>query len=194
MTARGPVRVALHGPTATAHDYHTGEPGSFDRARRSLADARRAGELAIVTTWLTRSSFRVLADMPADLAAQGVRAWCIEVIATGEGGPFERFVPRLALALPRALHAADRARRLGLAAFVRGAPLCLLGPHVTYALPWAPRAYGDACERCAARPACPGVDALYLERFGGGELRPRDAVAPLPEPADLAALFDGTPI
>ncbi len=184
------VHLSIHGASAEVHDHHTGRPGSFEAACRTLGESRRLGMPAIVTTVLTRSSYRVIADLPVFLSSRGVAAWCIETVRTAGRAvrAFDRIVPRLALAIPFALHALDSARTRGLDAWIRGAPSCLLGPFASAALDLAPsgpasaaaasRAYGAPCGRCGARALCPGVDAQYLARFGDDELRPRDAVTP----------------
>jgi len=82
----------------------------------------------------------------------------------------DRVVPRVALAIPFALHALDAAQALGLPAFMRGAPACLLGPFASRSLDEVPRSFGDVCAGCPCRTSCSGVDAEYLARFGEGEL------------------------
>jgi hypothetical protein len=141
--------------------------------------ARAAGLDVAATTVLTRSNFRVLAALPPLLKARGVQAWLIAVprAAGAAAEAFDRVMPRLGLALPFALHALDGARRLGLEAYVQGAPLCALGPFAERALADEPRAFAEVCEGCPARAGCPGVDARYLARFGGDELAPRDPPA-----------------
>jgi hypothetical protein len=107
---------------------------------------------------------------------------------------FDRVVPRLGVALPFALHALSVAARIGLPAWIRGAPLCLLGPFAARSLASEPGAYAAPCQRCPARPHCPGVDPLYLARFAGDELDERrapEAGGPSPEPAELARMFVG---
>jgi hypothetical protein len=180
------THVALHAADAAAHDYHAGE-GSFAGTVNEIAAARRRGDAIAVTTLLTRSSYRGLADLPQFLLVRGVGAWCIAVPAAPPTTP-DRLTPRLALALPYALHALELARRLELPAFLRGAPLCLLGPHTGRVLPSPPRAFGPRCEACPARPGCPGVDPAYLARFRGDELVPREA-PPRATPPPGAALF-----
>ena len=110
--------------------------------------------------------------MPRMLALRGAAGWCIEVPRwRGDAATAaDRVVPRLALALPFALHAIDAAEALGLPAFVRGAPSCLLGPWAARALDADRRDYGAACRDCSSRDGCVGVDAEYLARFGEGEL------------------------
>jgi len=75
---------------------------------------------------------------------------------------------------------------------VLGAPACLLGPYATRLAPTPERAYAPVCGRCPARSHCAGADAAYLKRFGGDELRPRPALAPVLGPEALARLFVGT--
>jgi hypothetical protein len=105
-------------------------------------------------------------------------------------------VPRLAIALPFANHALRTARAHRLVAWISGAPLCLLGHYAGHALPTPPRAYGAACASCPACAVCPGVDPVYLARFYGDELAPRDA-PPGPAYTDdraavLARMFVGS--
>jgi hypothetical protein len=160
---------------------------------RAMAAARAAALDVVVTTVVTRSNFRVLAPMPRMLASRGASAWCIQVprwrgrAATAA----DRVVPRLALALPFALHAMDAAEALGLPSFVRGAPSCLLGPFAARVLDDEPRAFGARCEGCPSRDTCPGVDEEYLARFGEGELSPRAAVSCDGGHASLRAMFVG---
>ena len=166
------VHLSLHGAEARVHDWHTAMPGSFDAALLTLGAARAAGLDVVVVTVLTRSNFRVLAPIPRLLASRGVAAWCVDVprwrgrAATAP----DQVVPRLALAIPFALHALDAAQALGLPAFVRGAPACLLGPFAGKSLAEAPRSFSEVCAECPSRASCSGVDAEYLARFGGAEL------------------------
>jgi MoaA/NifB/PqqE/SkfB family radical SAM enzyme len=187
------VHVSVHAATAAAHDYHVGVEGSFVAVKAALAHLRARGITVIATTVLTRSNMRVLAELPAFLAGQGVAAWCIEVaLAAGRAATgFDRVIPRLSLAIPFALHALDRARKLGLPSAIAGAPSCLLGPFAARrSTP--PRAFAEPCERCAARDSCAGIDPLYVARWGDAELRPlahEVAIDPLPDA--LARMFVG---
>lgn len=164
--------IALHGAAAGVHDHHAGRAGSFARALDAIRAARAAGVAPTVTTAITRSSYRVLSELPPLLHAHGVAAWELVLARHGDHPPGEadRWVPRLAMALPFALHAIDRATRLGIAAAIVDAPRCLLGPFADRAIVRERRAYPAPCETCAARPSCPGLDAAYVERFGAGEL------------------------
>ncbi len=172
------VHVSLHGPAAV-HDYHTGIPGSYGQTATGLATAAAAGLVVVVTTVLTRSNYQTLEVLPGGLATRGASAWMVALPhAAGRAREgFDRVMPRLALAMRYALHALQTARSARLIEWISGAPLCLLGQYAGHALPAPPRAYGKACEGCAARPMCPGVDPAYLARFGGDELAPRAAPA-----------------
>jgi hypothetical protein len=185
------VHVTLLGDAPVAHDYHTGVPGSFAATLAGAAAARAAGLTIVCATVLTRSNMRALAGLPPLLGARGFAAWLVELPrAAGRAAPaFDRIMPRLALAAPFALHAIDAARRLGVPSWIRGAPLCLLGPLADRSLPGEPRAFGPACDGCAARAQCPGVDPAYLERFGGDELSPREPATSTP--TEIQALFVG---
>lgn len=174
------VHLSIHGARAAVHDYHTGVEGSFERVKTALGHLRAAGSTVVVTTVLTRSNARVLAELPALLDHGGVAAWSIAVPHTAGRAAleFDRVVPRLGLAIPFALHALDRARKLGMAVAITGAPACLLGPWTDASVIDVPRAWAEVCDGCGAQAACAGIDAHYLSRFGGDELRPRAAPGP----------------
>jgi hypothetical protein len=173
------VHLSIHAAEAHAHDWHSGVPGSFEAALRTLAASRASGLQVVVVTLLTRSSFRVLSGVPRLLASRGVAAWCIDVPRWRgrAASATDRVTPRLSLAVPFALHALDAAVQLGLPGFIRGAPWCVLGPFAARALPGDVRSFAAPCDACPARAACPGVDAEYLERFGSHELAPTPPVA-----------------
>ena len=187
------IHLSLHGADAPVHDYHTGRAGSFDELLGAF-DAARTNHLGVaVTTVLTRSNFRVLGKIPSLLAARGALGWNISVPRNAGRAALasDRVVQRLALGLPFALHALSAAHALRLPAWVSGAPLCLLGPLASHALAGDPRSYASACETCAAKSVCPGVDAAYLERFAADELTARDAPTPSLANAEIAAMFVG---
>jgi MoaA/NifB/PqqE/SkfB family radical SAM enzyme len=187
------VHVSLHGATEALHDYHTGTDGSFTQSLGGIAQARAQGVPVVVLTVVTRSNHRNLAELPRLLRARGVAAWTLALPhAAGRAAEaFDRVLPRLALSLPAVLHAVESARTLGLPAWLQGAPLCLTGPYAHRALPDAPRAYGEPCQRCEARPVCPGVDAAYLARFQGDELTPRACPTLAADHPALARMFVG---
>lgn len=188
------AHLSIHGARADVHDFHTGRDGSFVAATATALGLRARGVTVVATTVLTRSNFRVLGELPALLQQLGIAAWTVALpLARGRAAAaFDRVLPRLALALPFALHAIDRAQRLGLPVAITGAPLCLLGPFAGLARHDAARAFAAACTRCPARDRCAGVDAVYLARFLGDELHPREAVAAeAPMSAALARMFVG---
>ena len=176
------LQLSLHGPIAETHDYQTGRPGSFDQILDTFRAALKLGLTIVVVTVITRSNYRDLLRMPPLLKRHGVAAWLLEYVrphgraATG----FARVVPRFGMALPWSLHAIQQARRHSLPAWIRGAPLCGLGPFAKLSLDDPPRTHVEVCAGCAAQPRCPGVDASYLEVFDASELRP------VPAPQALA--------
>lgn len=166
------VHLSIHGAEDAVHDYHTGVAGSLVEALAGLAAARANGLMVVVTTVLTRSNFRSLASIPTLLASRGVAAWLVAMPQCGGrlSAAFDRIMPRLGLAIPFALSALEAAEARGMSPWIAGAPRCLLGPFWGWVLPVTPRAFAPDCEGCAARQECPGLDAAYLERFGGDEL------------------------
>lgn len=193
------LHLSLHGPSAAVHDHHTGVDGSFAEASAGLALARHAGLTIAVTTVLTRSNARSLGALAPWLAAQSVAAWTIAVPRTAGRlhAAFDRVFPRLAMAMPHALHALSAAQQKGVAVFLRGAPLCVLGPFAARTLPDEAGSFDPTrCAACPARAQCPGVDARYLQRFGGDELSPTRAPTGAARPFTareqaLAAMFVG---
>ncbi|HWB76037.1 MAG TPA: radical SAM protein [Nannocystaceae bacterium] len=190
----GDVHVGLHGGRAAVHDWHEGIDGGFVATTAAIERLRARGVTVVASTVLTRSSFRVIGELPPLLAALGIAAWTVVVphVAGRAAADFDRVVPRLALSLPFALHAMDRAQRQGVAVAIAGAPACLLGPWAAEHGDAVARTYPPQCEGCGARARCAGVDAIYVARFGDAELRPRAAVdRARAMPAALARMFVG---
>ena len=188
------VHVGLHGGRAAVHDWHGGVHGGFVSTTAAIERVRARGITVVASTVLTRSGFRVIGELPPLLAALGIAAWTIVVphVAGRAAADFDRVVPRLALSLPFALHAMDRAQRQGIAVAIDGAPACLLGPWAAEQLDAAARMHPAVCDGCGARARCPGVDPIYVARFGDAELRARAPVERTRAmPAALARMFVG---
>ncbi|MBL4683648.1 MAG: radical SAM protein [Nannocystaceae bacterium] len=197
------IHLSIHGARPEVHDYHTSATGSLTATLDGLRALRQRGpEITVVaSTVVTRSNFRVLAELPARLRAWGVTAWSLRWPQTtgGAEAAFDRIVPRLGLAAPFVLHAAAVARREGLAVVIAGLPSCVLGPMAELAQTTRRRSHGEVCNGCPSYDGCPGVDAHYLRRFGPGELhrvdermaaRPTGANSGRTSPA-LARMFVG---
>ncbi len=171
------LHLWMHAASASAHDFHAGVTGGFAAIEAAIGHARAAGVAVVVSSSLTRSSAPVLVGMPAWLQARGVAGWRVAALESdarllgGVGvGPHDGLVSRLSVALPHALQAMSSAARLGLPAFISGAPTCLLGPFAAAMVRRPARSFVPACAACPARFGCCGVAADYLERFGGDEL------------------------
>ncbi|MCK6586064.1 MAG: radical SAM protein [Polyangiaceae bacterium] len=110
------LEVSLHGSTEPMHDYHTSVPGSFKQTRIGLKNARSLGIASSITTVVTRSNFRHLAEIVAVAHGAGARA---VRFATAEpfgraAGDKDRVIPAWELVRPHLVHAAGEAKRLGL--------------------------------------------------------------------------------
>lgn len=186
------LSLSLHAARSAPHDHITQRDGSFDDVRSALGAGRRAGLGLHVFTLLTRSTFRGIAELVPLLQSAGVQTWEIGFPNTAGAleAHFDAVMPRLSLALPYTLHAATQARRAGLKLRLRGMPLCLLGPLATQSV-GCPRAYPDACSDCPMKAHCPGVDPVYLARFGPGELRPGAQMQHLPKAPDAPLVGPG---
>lgn len=190
MSAPPELCLELHGPTAAAHELHTGRPGSHATAQEALRAARGRGQRVLVTTALTRSSCRSLVELGEQLVTAGVAGWAVAWPRVEAVPPAEvpRTVARLGIAVPHALRAVERVRRR-MAVVLVGVPLCTLGPYAAHRLatPRGGGVYPAICEGCPARAGCPGVDGGYLDRFGAEELRAVPAVPRAELPAALVA-------
>jgi MoaA/NifB/PqqE/SkfB family radical SAM enzyme len=116
--------VSLHGATAPMHDYHTGAPGSFVQTVQGLRCARAEGIPFGVTTVVTRSNFRHLAEIVRVAGAAGAAA--IHLAPAEPSGRAardrDRIVPALEMALPHVQRAAAEAQRLGIAVQIGDRP------------------------------------------------------------------------
>ena len=194
------VDVALVGPTAAIHEYHTRVPGSFAQSAGGVRAAVAAGLRVGITTVLTRSSYRHVVDHVRLCRALGAAAMhlALPVVRGAAAEAVARVVPPLALTVPHVRRAGATARAAGLPVVVSGAPLCALGADAALAIEdHAPagasfpgRVWPAPCTGCSWRRRCPGLDAGYAERFGAGELRPQHH--PLPAASEShRAIFAG---
>lgn len=108
--------VSLHGSTAPMHDYHTSTPGSFGQTVKGLANARAAGIPFAVTTVVTRSNFRHLAEIVRLAGALGARA--VELAIAAPLGSAARAADRVIaapeLVAPHVARAVAEAASMGL--------------------------------------------------------------------------------
>jgi len=109
--------VSLHGATAPMHEYHTGVAGSFAQTIQGLRNARVAGIPFGVTTVITRSSFRHLADIARVAHAAGARAvHFTHALPLGRAArAFCRVIPATEMVAPYLTRAVAEAQRLGMA-------------------------------------------------------------------------------
>lgn len=112
--------VSLHGATAPMHEYHTGVPSSFAHTVQGLRNARAARIPFGVTTVITRSSFRHLAEIARVAHAAGALALHFAP-AQPLGRAAEhaaRVIPAPEMVAPYLSRAVAEAQRLGLAVMV----------------------------------------------------------------------------
>jgi hypothetical protein len=105
------------------HDYHTSVEGSFAQTVTGIAHARAAGIAVGVSTVVTRSNYRHLADVVRVARARGADAvHFVPVIAEGRAfGDRSRLVPAPELVRPHLAAAIALAKRLGLETLSGGA-------------------------------------------------------------------------
>lgn len=190
--------VSLAGSTEAMHDYHTGTPGSFKQTVLGLRNARAEKIRVAVSTVITRSNFRHLADIVRLCHAVGAAA--VRFVPAQPFGAAlaqrDRVVPALELVGPYLALAMSEATKLGLPARVdsTGAPeegaFAGLGPVETEA-----QATADRARREAASPAEP---RRALQIFGRPAPGRREERGPSRKTGEdlrtiLPSLFDGSP-
>ncbi len=200
------VEISLPGARQEVHDYHTRVPGSFEQSVQGIRNARSAGLRVGMTAVVTRSSFRHLQEQAALAARLGAEALHFALARPwGEAREqLQRIVPRWTAVLPYLDAAARWSRRSGLSLLVSGLPPCLVSgidAHPLEAeLPGAfppGRFFEEVCGSCDLRSRCGGVDEVYAERYGIGELRlpnrgaSADSVALGRAPSAAVTLFAG---
>jgi MoaA/NifB/PqqE/SkfB family radical SAM enzyme len=115
------VDVSLHGSTAAIHDFHTRTGGSFAQTLTGLGVARGVGLRVGVTSVVTRSNFRHLAELVRLVGARGAQALNL---ALAEEPPGASLPPSLRpspdLVKPYLAEALRVGQRLGVALRVEG--------------------------------------------------------------------------
>ncbi len=117
-SSRLSLDVSLHGATEPMHDYHTQTPGSFKQTVIGLRNARAEGIEVGVTTVITRSNYRHLAEIV--LLARG--AGGASAVHFAQAAPHgsaararDRVLPPAELTRPYLGRALAEAERLGVA-------------------------------------------------------------------------------
>jgi MoaA/NifB/PqqE/SkfB family radical SAM enzyme len=107
--------VSLHGSTAAMHEYHTGVQGSFAQTVQGLRHARGERLAFGVTTVVTRSSFRHLAEIVRVAHAAGALAVHFAPVEPfGRAALAEaRLAPAQEMVLPYLSRAVAEAQRVG---------------------------------------------------------------------------------
>jgi cyclic pyranopterin phosphate synthase len=112
--------VSLHGSTAPMHDWHTATADSFTQTVRGLRHARAERIPVAVTTVVTRSNYRHLAEIVRVAHALGAHAVRFAALATVGRALDGRsmLVPAPELVAPHLHRAQADAARLGVAVLV----------------------------------------------------------------------------
>jgi len=114
--------VSLHGSTAAMHDYHTRTPGSFQQTLRGIVNAIGANRPVVVSTVLTRSNYRHMAEMVRLADRIKVQRLVVrQARPIGSALEFRaRVLPSLELAIPYFREAKRTATALGLRLEIEG--------------------------------------------------------------------------
>jgi len=175
--------IALHGPTAAAHDPVAGVRGSFSQTVRGLHNlfALRRGQQVEIRLVLhkrsiayLRGTLRFLLKTFPDTSVYRVVAIHYEIEGMSElnhkavGLKFSVSSRKVDAALPLIRRFAD----FRLYHFPRCQVRPELRPLCRVTLPAEDRIYTAACRGCRLRRGCLGLMAEYYRKFGDAELRP----------------------
>jgi len=186
---------ALHGPRPEVHDELTRAPGSFKQTVRGILNVKRRGGRVVTNTVVTRSSYRLLAELGRLLVRLGVDQYQLAFphpLGTAERH-FAAVVPRLSLAAPYFRAGLDPGIEAGRRVMTEAVPLCFLGEgyrryaaerimprtrifdaesvlpdYAAYRVVEG-KAKGPPCEVCRLREECEGPWREYPEHFGWSE-------------------------
>lgn len=114
--------VSLQGSTAPMHDYHTSVPGAFAQTTRGIRNVCASGLPVIVSTVVTRSNLRHLAEVVELAHALGARAVRFRTVVRAGAGcdASQRLKPPASLARPWVRSAVQAAERLRVAVIAGG--------------------------------------------------------------------------
>lgn len=205
------VVVALHAPTALIHDHLVGAPGAFQQATAGARQVVRTEVTLHVSTVMTRSITEALPSMAALVLRLRARShrW-ITCRTQGKAVGDERaLVPRYTLLKAPLLAAISLEREARIEVETVGVPFCVFpreaavvsdrvdGPPVRRLFPPGvvetppAQVYGPPCVGCSWRPACPGVSAPYVARWGWEELGD-GAMSPARRGTSMEPVGEGT--
>lgn len=192
--------VAIHGHTASLHDFLTDEVGSFRQALAGIRRLREAGVATRVSTVVTRSSTDVLPDIARLAIAAGAEGHRWNACRP-QGAADRMLVPRFPQIERPLAEALDIGREARVEGETAGVPLCFLPGHLAAAAdrldapaplrggiaePQPVRRRGPPCARCRLAHACAGPTDAYVRRWGWDEFAP---VGGEREPAAERILF-----
>jgi MoaA/NifB/PqqE/SkfB family radical SAM enzyme len=172
--------LSLHGSTPAMHDYHTGVPGSLAETAAGALEARRAGLELGVTTVVTRSNFRHLAEIARLARGLGAAALHLDLAERlgSAAASWERVVPDPAIAASGVAAGLAEARKLGLetlsAGRASGPAAARLFAGLGPVEPEAARASAEASRRPAEAPRRPAPalrETRAPSKKTGSELR-----------------------
>lgn len=186
--------VSMHADADRAYEDTVQREGSAALRREAIANlvARRLDPVADLI--LKEDTYRGLRAWINGLAALGVRRFALWLVSlTDKNRVNVEQLPRLTDVAPFVIEALDDARREGREVVALHIPRCFLPgyedhvrhpgddlvtvvtPDDVFDLKSSRLAGGvkpEACSGCRYHDACPGLRRDYIDRFGGGEVRP----------------------
>lgn len=189
--------IALHGHTASLHDYLTQAPGSFDQTILAIKNIRRLGLNVITNTVITKPNYRNLPDIARLLVNLDVKQFqfaFVHILGFAKKN-WKNIVPRMSLVMPYVKAGLDIGVKAGKNVMTEAIPLCLLGDHKEFAaekiIPQTKisdfrsvienftivrqtegKTKGPRCESCCLSSRCEGPWREYPEYFGWDEFVP----------------------
>lgn len=188
---------ALHGHTATLHDYLTNSPGSFEQTVKGIKNLKGRGAFVLTNSVITKPNFRNLPDLAQLLCHLKVDQYQFAFVhAIGKAKEnFENIVPRKSLIGPYVKKGLEIGISFGISVMTEAIPYCFMKDYEKYiaekVIP-STKIYdsagiiedftktrqtegklkGEKCSQCFYYDVCEGPWKEYPEFFGWDEFIP----------------------
>ncbi len=189
---------ALHGHTASIHDYLTRAPGAYAQTVRGIRNLKMLGQYVIANSLVVKPNYRYAPNISrlfSDLCVDQFQYAFVHALGSAWDN-FEEMVPYKSLAVPYLKKGIDIAAEAGICVMVESVPFCLMEGYEHYVSElYIPdtrieekdrvvddfkkakaetqsKVKHDNCKRCKFYDVCEGPWREYPEHFGWDEFVP----------------------
>jgi len=191
---------AIHGSTATIHDFLTQAPNSFNQTVQGIKNLRKLGQRIMTNTVVTRKNYKDLPNLAKLLVKLKVDQFQFAFMHINHDIKSDKqlidlVVPRYSEAMPYIHKGLEIGDRAGIRVMAEAIPYCLMQGYEQYIseqyIPSATvidndievekyelyrknkgKAKGAECKKCLKNDICEGPWKEYPEIFGWSEFKP----------------------